>query len=387
MFHQTGSRTAPLTRGSALVAGFVLPMLVLGMTVAVAPGMAAAGTLVVANKAEDTLSLIDLESGEVRATLPTGVGPHEVAVSPDGTRALVADYGRQTPGATLTLVDIPSAEVVATIDLGEYRRPHGILWLDATRAVVTAEANQALLVVDVSQRAVAGAVSTGQQVSHMVALTPAGDRAFVANIGSGSVTAVNLEAMEKIADVATGEGAEGVTVAAGGAQVWITNRAADTVTVLDARTLEPVAQLESEGFPIRAEATPDGSRVLVTNARAGDLAVFDTRELTLERRVPLPVAGGDVEGRLFGGAFGDSSVPIGVVVDPTGTRAWIAHAHGDVISELDLESWQVRRHLRAGKEPDGMAYSPVRVAAPAPSVAPDAEGQEPTQAPPDAPRQ
>ncbi len=47
---------------------------------------AAAGTLVVANKAEATVSLVDVASGEVVATLPTGAGPHEVAVSPDGGR-------------------------------------------------------------------------------------------------------------------------------------------------------------------------------------------------------------------------------------------------------------------------------------------------------------
>jgi hypothetical protein len=145
--------------------------------------------------------------------------------------------------------------------------------------------------------------------------------------------------------------------------------------------------LESTGFPIRAEATPDGKRVLVSNARAGDLAVFDTERLALERRVPLPVAMREAEGRLFGGAFGDSSVPIGVVVDPQGGRAWIAHAHGDVISELDLGSWEVRRHLRAGREPDGMAYSAQRVSAPVPEAAapaaaePRSEAAEPASEP------
>ena len=50
---------------------------------------AGAETLVVLNKSEATASLIDLESGAVRATLPTGNGPHEAAVSPDGRLALV----------------------------------------------------------------------------------------------------------------------------------------------------------------------------------------------------------------------------------------------------------------------------------------------------------
>jgi len=49
----------------------------------------ASGTLIVLNKAEASASLIDLASGEEILRLETGVGPHEVAVSPDGKTAVV----------------------------------------------------------------------------------------------------------------------------------------------------------------------------------------------------------------------------------------------------------------------------------------------------------
>ena len=65
------------------------------------------------------------------------------------------------------------------------------------------------------------------------------------------------------------------------------------------------------------------------------------------------------EDRLFGDRFGDSSVPIGVVVDNTGERAFVAHANADVITEIDLASGDIVRLLHAGKEPDGMGYSTV----------------------------
>jgi hypothetical protein len=109
---------APLSSALGIACGLLL-------LIALVPRPAAAGTLIVANKAEATVSLIDVDSGEVRATLPTGTGPHEVAVSPDGRLAVVADYGGGgAPGSTLTLIDVPGALVVRTIDLGEYRRPH-----------------------------------------------------------------------------------------------------------------------------------------------------------------------------------------------------------------------------------------------------------------------
>ena len=326
-------------------------LLLLTLTIATT---ATAETLVVANKGENTVSLIDLASGQVTATLPTGEGPHEVGISGDGVSALITNYGRRgAPGSSLTVIDVPGARVTGTIELGEYKRPHGVVWLADGRAVVTAEGNQALLVVDVASGEVEAAIDTDQEISHMVALAPDGGRAFVANIGSGSVTVIDLARRRRVANVPTGDGAEGVAVTAG--QVWVTNRAADTVSVLDAENLEPLATLESPGFPIRATAS--GSRVLVTRARADDLAIYDTAQLGAVRRIELALEAKDGEGRLFGDRFGKSSVPIGVIVDSDGRRAWIAHANADVISELDLANGEISRRLTAGREPDGMGYS------------------------------
>lgn len=319
---------------------------------------AGAATLVVANKAEATVSLIDLDTGKVAATLPTGQGPHEVAVSPSGKLALVTDYGtREKPGSTLTLLDVPGARVVRTVDLGEYRRPHGAVWISESRAVVTAEGSQALLEVDLAEGKVVRAIPTGQEISHMVVVGMGGTRAFVANIGSGSITAIDLKEGRKLADVPTGKGAEGIDVTPDGRQVWVTNREADTVTVIDAATLQVVASLPCAAFPIRAKATPDGKRVLVSNAKSGDLAVLSVGDRGIERRVPLAVEATATEGRLMG--FGTSSVPIGIVIEPGGKRAYVAHANADRITVLDLEGWKPAGSLTAGKEPDGMGYSPL----------------------------
>ncbi len=51
------------------------------------------GTLLVLNKSDNTVSLVDLASKKSVATIPTGNGPHEVAVSPDGRLAVVCNYG------------------------------------------------------------------------------------------------------------------------------------------------------------------------------------------------------------------------------------------------------------------------------------------------------
>ena len=315
-----------------------------------------AATLVVANKAEASVSLIDLDDGRVVATLETDHGPHEVDVSADGRFALVTNYGsRGQRGNSLTLIDIVNAKVAKTIDLGEYKAPHGVEWVDERRAAVTVEDNQALVVVDVENGDIVQAIGTDQQVSHMVALDPDGRRAYTANIGSGSISVLDLVSGELMKNVVTGDGAEGVAVSGPG-HVWVTNRAADTVTVLDGETYATLKEISSPGFPIRATTTPKG-QVLVTRASAGDLVIYDAGTFSEVRTVAFDIESMGAEGRLFGDRFGDSSVPIGVIVDGTGEHAFVAHANADVITEVDLSSGEVVRLLRAGREPDGMAWS------------------------------
>lgn len=194
----------------------------------------------------------------------------------------------------------------------------------------------------------------------MVAVAPDGSRAYVANIGSGTVTAIDLEAGEKLGDVETGAGAEGIAVGRDGKRVWVTNRAADTVSAVDAETLEVVATVEPGSFPIRAEVTPDGRWVLVSNARSGTISVIDAESAEVARTVELGVEAEDGEGRLL--QFGEGSpVPIGIEIAPDGKRAWVAAANADAIAVLDLTEWKVVGTLTAGKEPDGMGYSSIDV--------------------------
>jgi hypothetical protein len=99
-----------------------------------APAPRAGDVLVVLEKEAARARLVDPGSGATLATLPTGPFPHEVAVSPDGRTAVVADYGAQEAGRTLTVLDLAARRVARTIDLGEYRRPHGIVWLAGAAA-------------------------------------------------------------------------------------------------------------------------------------------------------------------------------------------------------------------------------------------------------------
>lgn len=321
------------------------------------------GVLVVLNKSDDTAYLLNRETGERYASIPTGYQPHEVAISPDGRTAVVTNYGtRDEPGNTLTVIDIARAERVKDINLLEYTMPHGIQFLEDNRVIVTTEGNQTVVLVNLESEEIEHVFMTEQEISHMVAVTPDRERAFVPNIGSGTVTVLDLETGMVEAHIETGEGAEGIAISPDGSEVWVTNRGANTVSIIDARTLDVIFEVPSAEFPIRAAFSPDGQHVLVTNARSGDVTVFDAEGRLRVGVIRLDDIGELVadEERYFTDEFEESPVPIGVTIGPDNRTAYVANTAADVVAVVDLISLEVLDTYPTGEQPDGIAWTPVR---------------------------
>jgi YVTN family beta-propeller protein len=323
---------------------------------AIAPLLRAADRLIVLNKSDDTASILDAATGKLLTTAPVGHGPHEGVVLGNGRMAAVSDYGdRERPGRTITLLDVEKGSRLGTIELPDGARPHGLAALADGRLLVTAEGLRELLVIDPAARRVEQRIPTLQEVSHMVVATPDGRRAFVANIGSGSVTVI--EGRKVIRQIVTGKGAEGIAITPDGKQVWVTNKEADTLSIIDVNDLEVVATIAVAATPIRVKITPDGKRALVSCAKSGDVAVFDVGTRREVRRISIDqetVPGGERR-RLFSTRYGKSPVPVGLLIAPDGSRAWVACTNADVVSVLDLGTLAVVGRLTAGREPDGLA--------------------------------
>jgi YVTN family beta-propeller protein len=312
---------------------------------------AAAQRLIVLNKSDHEAALVDGKKLTVVFKLPTGKGPHEVVVSPDGKTAYVSDYGSfnifregvreasSVPGRTITVLDLKKRAVKATWDLGDYRQPHGIAASrDGKLVWVTAEGAQAVLELDAATGKTLQAWKTAQRTSHMVVASRDQKKLFVANIGSGSVTVID-RAAGTVKNVPTGNGAEGIDVSPDGREVWVTNRAANTLTVLDAATDAVLASFESGGnMPIRVKFTPDGRHAFVSNARSNSVSVFDTKS---RQRVALIEVG---------------AVPVGIQMTPDGKRAFVANTNDNKITVLDVPGRKMLATFTTGTEPDGMAW-------------------------------
>jgi hypothetical protein len=83
--------------------------------------------LVVSVNGENQAALIDPTTYEVVARLPSGINPHDIAVSPDGRYAYIAVMGTpQEPGHSVTVLDIMRRVVKTTIELNPYNRCHDL---------------------------------------------------------------------------------------------------------------------------------------------------------------------------------------------------------------------------------------------------------------------
>lgn len=314
--------------------------------------------LVVANKSGDNISIIDYSNGNTLAILPTGIEPHEVEVSDNGRWAVVSNYGkRDKPGNTLSVYDLHSRSLYKTIDLGKHSSPHGMQWVKGTNSLfVTAEGSNHLLLVDIQNEAITLEMPTGEEVSHMVAVSPDLSKAFVPSIRTGNVAVFDLSTGSLLKHIYSGKGAEGIAVSPDGKEVWVTNRADNTITVFDSDRLEMIASIACADFPIRAKFTPDGRYFAVSNARSGDIAIFDANEKTLKTTVKLmPPPPSENDGNRYFAEFLETSVPIGIVI-PDHQTLVVANTRSDVVTLINLESFQIQTHFVAGKEPDGVGF-------------------------------
>jgi YVTN family beta-propeller protein len=309
------------------------------------------GTVIVVNQASDTVTLIDVSTMDAYKHVPVVGGPHEAAVSPDGTRVIVTNYNQRGggPQKTLSLISLPGGETLKTIDLGDFSMPHDIQWVNESQVVTTVEANQALLLVNVDSGEIERVFETEKQGSHMLSLSNDQERLYSSNMGgSGSISVFDFRSGKKITDIDTGEECEGVGVSPDDRWLWAGNRAEDTVSIIDTESLQVVKTLESPGFPYRVEFTPNGKYVLVPHARSGTLMVGDVAGQEVIRHIPL------------GLTQVDQPSTAGVFPHPDNVHAFVTVRNDNSLLVLNIETGETLHRIEVQSSPDGVAWSPMQ---------------------------
>lgn len=298
--------------------------------------------LVVLNKEDATLVTVDPASGKVLARVPTGEAPHEVAVSEDGKTAFVGNYGAQTPGSTISIVDLTAMKETRRLDVSPLRRPHGVFFRSGA-LYFTAEANRIVARYDPASNAIDWMLGTGQAGTHMVWVNRDATRMYTCNIASDSMTII-----ERGANAATwnetvvpvGKGPEGFDVSPDGRELWAAHSRDGGVSILDLEQKRVVQTLALQTKRSnRLKFTPDGRLVLITDLDAGELLVLDAASRQVTKRIPL---GKSVEG---------------ILMQPDGARAYVAVNGENYVAVIDLKTLAVSGRIETGRGPDGMAWA------------------------------
>lgn len=325
---------------------FILVLFLLGMSgldAQTAPGSA----LLILAKEDNSLLIVNPVDLKVTARLPVGPDPHEVIASPDGTTAYISNYGGGLYN-TLTVVDLAAKKVLPAIDLGALRGPHGLAFVGG-RAWFTAEAAKAIGSYDTATKRVDWIMGTGQNRTHMIYVSPDLNRIVTTNVSSASVSII-----EKIGGgaatgpssgdwnetvVPVGRESEGFDVSPEGKEIWVANADDGTVSIIDVASKKVIDTLAANVKEAnRLKFTPDGKLVFISSLRKPDVAVLDR---VIRKEVKSIKVG---EGAA------------GILMQPDGSRAYVACSPDGYVAVIDLRSLEVVGRIEAGQEPDGLAW-------------------------------
>jgi YVTN family beta-propeller protein len=303
-------------------------------------GQSQTPVLVVVNKNEATMSIIEPVEMKLLGKVGVGDGPHEVVLSADGKTAFVANYGAQTPGNSISVIDIASKKELRRVDISPLMRPHGLQEIGG-KIYFTAETNRLIGRFDPATDKVDWMMGTGQNGSHMVVGSLDQKRFYTANIGSDTVTAFEFAAIppagSKVTHFAVGKQPEAIDLSPDGKEVWVGLNAEGSVDVVDTATGKVSQKINLNGRPYRVRFTPDGKTVVATMPNSKELILIDAASKKETKRIQL------------------ESVALGIIFSKDGKTAFVTAAQPDIVLKIDLEKGIVTGKTESGQVPDGVA--------------------------------
>jgi DNA-binding beta-propeller fold protein YncE len=306
------------------------------------------GLLLVANKGNQTLGIVDPAVGlQIATVAENGVTGHEVAASPDGKRAFVPIYGNAgvgkpgTDGRLLRVVDLTTRQVVGTMDFGKGVRPHCAVFGPKNGLLyVTTELENAVAIIDPQALQVVGSIPTGQPESHMLVLTRDGRRGYTSNVGPGTISALDLEAKKLLAVIPVSRTAQRIALSVDDRWVFTADQAKPQLAVIDTATnaVKSWVALPSVGYGMAP--TPDGKWLVVAMPRINQVGVVDLQTMQVARTLVVPKA------------------PQEVLIRPDGMAAYVSCDASGQVADIDLKKWRVEKLITTGPGADGLAWAP-----------------------------
>lgn len=303
--------------------------------------------LLILHKDESTVAYMNPDTGEIAGLIPVDLNPHEATVSRDGRWAYVSCAG----GNSIAVIDVKAGEVVKSITHPDFKFPHGLdvthdnrwLWMVSTYS-------NKLFLISIPDHQIDQVIDLGQDKTHMVHLTPDGARAYIANIGSDTVTVMEVAGRTVLAQIPVGKGPEGLAIHPDGESFYIANQHDNTIYEISTRTHEVLHRRRVGTLPVRAMFSPDGRYCLFPNRESHDLSVVAHRHTGATpqpspweiKRIPI------------------GKWPGGLVFRPDGSEVFVANNKTNDISVINMATLNETKRFPCGIHPDGIIWLSVR---------------------------
>ena len=302
--------------------------------------------LLVLEKDDRTMAIVDPGSLKIVGRVDAGDDPHEVVATDDGKFAYISNYGAfgSNPGHTLSVVDLASQSRMPSVELGALRAPHGLDWVDG-KVYFTAEGSKAIGRYDPVTQKIDWVLGVGQNRTHMLIVARDLNRIFTSNVNADDIGILDRSKTGDISGwvetyIPVGKGPEGFDVSPDGRELWAANSGDGTVSVVDVASRKVIQTIDVQiKHSNRLKFTPDGKMVLISDLGTGDLVVVDAASRKEIKRLSLG----------HGAA--------GILIVPDGSRAYVAVSRDNYVAVIDLKTLAVTGRIATGKGPDGMAWA------------------------------
>jgi DNA-binding beta-propeller fold protein YncE len=303
--------------------------------------------LLVANQGDRDLSLIDPAAGKQVATVQVeGVTGHEVAASPDGSTAYVPIYGDSgvgkpgTDGSEIAVIDIASRKLIHKIDFGHGVRPHCAIYdRNSGMLYVTTELDKSISIIDPRSLKIVGSVPTGQEQSHMLALSRDGSHGYTANVGPGTVSVLDMKARKTVTIIPISKETQRISISRDDSMVFTADQTKPQLAVIDTATNTVKSWVPLPAVGYGTASTLDGRWLLVALRTSKQVAVVDLKTMKVARTIDVP------------------NGPTEILMSPDGKTAFVSCTTSKQVAAIDLGHWKVERLIDAGDAADGLAWA------------------------------